>query len=105
MKSSGNYQHTQIASHYQASKNMDYPSSNKAILASAAAAAAAPNKPNQSCEPSTTYDPLTAQTSPNALLYSPNEMLNHLGGQPQLETLLELIYDVVIAPPDVPNKE
>lgn len=92
-----NYQHTQIASHYQANKNMDYPSSNKTMLA-AAAAVAAPNKQNQ---PSAVYDPLSAQTS----LYSPNEMLNHLGGQPQLETLLELIYDVVIAPPDVPNKE
>lgn len=96
-KDAANYQHTQISPHYQANKPMDFSNSNKAM----------PAKLSQAGEPGT-YDPLNPQaaSAPNALqsLYSPNEMLNHLAGQPQLETLLEVLYDVVIAPPDVPNK-
>lgn len=63
---------------------------------------------SQSCETNTQYQDLnnSLNTSNIQSLYSPTQTLNHLTQlQPQLETLTELIYDVVIKPPDIPMKE
>ena len=51
-----------------------------------------------------TQNTLSSNTLP---LYSQTQMLNHLAQQqqPQLETLSELIYDIVVPAPEVPNKE
>lgn len=97
--------YTQISSHYQATnKAIDISNSNKLIL----------NAQNKSCEP--TFCELNSQqnrpSSPPIAttlqpLYSPTQILNtHLiSTQQPLETVSELIYDFVISPPDVPNKE
>lgn len=85
---------------------MDLINSNKLLVDNRAQ-----NK-SQSCETNSTQYTQNLnmqQTSSNIQpLYSPTQMLNHLTQQqqqPQLETLTELIYDVVIKPPDIPNKE